>query len=106
MVGHGTTPLGDAFGIGSRDGLHAGVSGKAILAYLQESEIDCRLATPLPRLTPWTIVDPHELRLRIARISRHEYATSDGERIPGAGRTDRYAALLIRAAQRFAAGGA
>lgn len=97
-VEHGTTPLGYAFEIGSRDGLHAGASGKAILAYLQDAEIDRILAAPLPKLTEYTIVDPAELRLQVASIRRQGYATSDGERVPGAG--------LGAAAPVFGSGGA
>ena len=85
VVEHGTTPLGYAFEVGSRDGLHAGASGKAILAFLQDGRIDRILGQPLPKLTESTIVDPAELRRQVQVIRRQGYATSGGERVPGAG---------------------
>lgn len=85
IVERGTHPLGYDFEIGSRDGLHAGASGKAILAFLPNAEIDRILGAPLPRLTEFTITDPGKLRHQIEMIRKQGYATSGGERIPGAG---------------------
>lgn len=85
IVERGTHPLGYHFEIGSRDGLHAGASGKAILAFLPDDEIEQILSGPLPKLTEFTVVDPAELRREILEIREKGYSTSGGERIPGAG---------------------
>ena len=65
--------------------LHAGASSKAFLAFLPQEEIDVYLSEPLPKLTPITQTDPKVLRRELDHIRQVGYATSLGERQPGAG---------------------
>ena len=65
--------------------LHAGSSGKSILAFLPPHEIDALLAEPLESLTPRTITDPTVLREELATIRSRGFAVSDGERESYAG---------------------
>jgi len=81
LVEHGSHALGYDFEIGSRDGIHAGASGKPILAFLPDAEIERILRKPLPRLTKFTVVDPDKLRRQIRQIRKCGYATSRGERM-------------------------
>jgi DNA-binding IclR family transcriptional regulator len=85
LVERGPHVLGYDFDVGSRDGIHAGASGKPILAFLPDAEIDRFLRRKLPKMTEYTVVDPVQLRKQIAQIRKVGYATSKGERIPGAG---------------------
>jgi DNA-binding IclR family transcriptional regulator len=85
LVERGTHALGYDFDVGSRDGVHAGASGKPILAFLPDAEIERILRRKLPKLTEFTVVDPAELRKQIQQIRKQGYAVSHGERIPGAG---------------------
>ncbi len=65
--------------------LHAGASSKAFLAFLSQQEIDLYLSEPLPKLTPATQTDPDVLRRELDHIRAAGYASSLGERQPGAG---------------------
>lgn len=85
LVERGSHTLGYEFEVGVRDGLHAGASGKPILAFLPDGEIEKVLRMKLPKLTEYTVSDPAQLRKQIAQIRKQGYATSKGERIPGAG---------------------
>lgn len=85
IVEHGPQPLGYAFEIGSRDGIHAGASGTPIAAFLPDDEIEKMLQRPLNKLTEFTIIDPDALRRKFRQIRKNGYAMSRGERIPGAG---------------------
>ncbi len=85
IVERGPYPLGYDFEVGTRDGIYAGASGKPILAFLSDADIERMLRKPLPRLTENTDVDPDELRKQIRQIRKRGYATSHGERVPGAG---------------------
>ena len=53
---------------------HASAAGKAILAFLSPSELDVLLARPLEAMTPYTIVDPDELRAQLALIRERGWA--------------------------------
>jgi IclR family acetate operon transcriptional repressor len=64
--------------------LHAGASGRAILAYLPEETREALLAEPLERLTTETVVDPAALRLLLQRIRGSGVAVSRSERQEGA----------------------
>jgi IclR family acetate operon transcriptional repressor len=70
---------------GRRHALHAGASSRAILAFLTEDVCQAVIAPGLPRLTPATVCDPDELRSLLTDVRRRGYATSFGERQPGAG---------------------
>lgn len=71
--------------VGSRFPLHAGSSGKVILAYLAPRDRDEILAGNLPRLTPRTVVDADALRAELAEIRTSGIAMSRGERQADAG---------------------
>jgi DNA-binding IclR family transcriptional regulator len=66
--------------IGIKLAIHAGASGKAILAFLPENEIEEIIASGLERVTDQTVVDPNRLRTQLAEIRRKGYAISRGER--------------------------
>jgi DNA-binding IclR family transcriptional regulator len=85
VVERGPHLLDYNYEVGTRDGIHAGASGKAILAFLPDADIDRVLKSLLPRLTETTVVDPTELRRQIRQIRKRGYATSRGERIPESG---------------------
>ena len=70
--------------IGVRLPIHAGASGKAILAFLPEEEIEEIIASGLQGVTDHTVVDPDRLRKQLAEIRRKGYAVSHGERVPEA----------------------
>jgi DNA-binding IclR family transcriptional regulator len=65
--------------VGGRLPLHATGVGKVLLAYAPESFIGEVLAADLPRLTPYTIVDPEELRLALTEVRRLGYASTREE---------------------------
>ena len=71
--------------LGRRFPLHAGSSGKCMLAFLPAGQQDELLGTELARLTQHTIVDPAVLRVELAAIRERGYAVSGGERQPDAG---------------------
>jgi DNA-binding IclR family transcriptional regulator len=66
--------------LGRRFPLHAGSSGKCMLAFLPAAEQDHMLEGRLDTLTPDTIVDPAALRTELAEIRARGYAVSAGER--------------------------
>lgn len=61
--------------VGRRSPIHASASGKAILAFADEREIDRVLGQPLRQCTRTTVTDPDELRRQLVRVSRVGYAT-------------------------------
>ena len=69
-----------------RDAAHSTAVGKAILAFLPETQRASRLAAlaPLPAITPATIVDPQALDLDLAQTRERGYALEDEENTPGA----------------------
>ncbi|GAB2863388.1 IclR family transcriptional regulator [Actinocorallia aurea] len=66
--------------VGRRFPLHAGSSGKAILAFLPEDRRESVLAGPLEPLTERTVTDREALRAELAGIAREGVAMSIGER--------------------------
>ena len=71
--------------IGKPFPLHAGSSGKAFLAFLDEDERERYLAQPeLASLTPQTQTDPEALRSKLSEVAAKGYAVSFGERQLGA----------------------
>ncbi len=65
--------------------LHAGASSKAFLAFLQEGEVDEYLSRHrLSELTDKTITDAGKLRKELAAVRKRGFASSLGERQPGA----------------------
>lgn len=64
--------------------LHAGATGKAILANLPREDQERILAKPLARYTDGTQVDPEILRQELEQIRRQGYAITVGESNEGA----------------------
>lgn len=62
--------------------LHAGATGKVLLAHLPKEDQEWIIVQGLPRFTETTITDPEALRGELRRIRRRGYAESDGEVIP------------------------
>lgn len=73
-----SVPLGQSFP------LHAGASGRAMLAFLSADAREAVLRQPLPRLTPQTVTKPTELRALLEAVRAAGIAVSRGERQPGA----------------------
>ncbi|MEV5300381.1 IclR family transcriptional regulator [Amycolatopsis methanolica] len=71
--------------IGRRFPLHAGSSGKVILAFLPEDRQESVLRRTLEPLTDKTITDVDALRTALAETAREGVAVSLGERQAGAG---------------------
>lgn len=71
--------------LGRRFPLHAGSSGKCMLAALPEPSRAAIFTEPLAALTPNTVTDPDRIRSELAEIARRGYATSGGERQADAG---------------------
>lgn len=70
-------------GIGRRLPLHAGASGRAILAFLATDEIDWYLDRPLERVGPNTVTEPAVLRQRLLEDRKRGYAFSHEESVVG-----------------------
>jgi IclR family acetate operon transcriptional repressor len=71
--------------IGRRFPLHAGSSGKCMLAFFAEYRREEVLAGDLTAVTEHTVVNANELRAELAEIRHRGYAWSQGERQVGAG---------------------
>ena len=71
--------------LGRRHPLHAGASGRAILAFLPREVIEQVIGSGLPTLTPTTIQSSSRLRRELALVRERGYAISRGERQHGAG---------------------
>lgn len=65
--------------VGRRLPLHCGAVGKAVLAWLPEVRREAYIASGLQGRTPFTIVDPDELRAELQTIRDRGYAVSDQE---------------------------
>lgn len=70
--------------IGTRLPMHAGASGKVILAFLPEHEIEEIIASGLEPITDHTVSDPVELKRQLEEIRQKGWAISHGERTPEA----------------------
>jgi DNA-binding IclR family transcriptional regulator len=71
--------------LGRRFPLHAGSSGKCVLAFLPEGRREEILTAELAALTGSTLTDPDALRTELAGIRGIGYASSQGERQADAG---------------------
>ncbi|MGD1996627.1 MAG: IclR family transcriptional regulator [Anaerolineae bacterium] len=60
--------------VGRRTPLHASSTGKVLLAYLPDEELDALLEGPLPRYTEHTITHAAVLREQLAVVRRRGYA--------------------------------
>ncbi|MEJ8278055.1 IclR family transcriptional regulator [Pseudonocardia spirodelae] len=81
----GTHEITMSVELGRRFPLHAGSSGKCMLAHSDPAEVERLLEGELTALTPATPTDPHALRAELERIRARGYATSAGERQGDAG---------------------
>lgn len=81
----GTHEITMSVELGRRFPLHAGSSGKCMLAHSDPDEVDRLLAGELVALTTSTPTDPAELRAELDRIRERGYAASAGERQADAG---------------------
>jgi DNA-binding IclR family transcriptional regulator len=70
--------------VGRRFPLHAGSSGRAILAFLPAAERARIISAGLEAMTPNTVVDPESLDAVLVSVRELGVARSDGERQPGA----------------------
>ncbi|HXM57835.1 MAG TPA: IclR family transcriptional regulator, partial [Candidatus Dormibacteraeota bacterium] len=64
--------------------LHAGASGRAILAFMPTDAREALLTEPLERLSPRTVVEPAELRPLLDHVRETGIAFSRSERQEGA----------------------
>jgi DNA-binding IclR family transcriptional regulator len=81
----GTHEITMSVELGRRFPLHAGSSGKCILAHAPADELDQLVTAALPALTSATITDPDVLRAELDGIRDRGYAASAGERQADAG---------------------
>jgi DNA-binding IclR family transcriptional regulator len=51
--------------------------GRVLVAHAEQHVVNGVLAAPVPRLTPYTVVDPTELRRELAKVRRAGYAITD-----------------------------
>jgi DNA-binding IclR family transcriptional regulator len=65
--------------VGRRMCLHCTASGKALIAYQPQEQIDQMLQGQLERFTPHTITDPHLLKQDLARVRERGYAIAQEE---------------------------
>jgi DNA-binding IclR family transcriptional regulator len=70
----GTRSIVSVSWVGKRTALHTTSTGKVLLAFMDDAELDRRLGTRLERATRHTIVDGDELRSQLAEIRRRGYA--------------------------------
>lgn len=68
--------------IGARFPLHAGASGKTLLAYAKKEDISHYLSSYLEKFTDQTIISPDMLESELRTIREKGYAEDHGERFP------------------------
>lgn len=69
--------------VGRRMPLHSTSSGKALLAFLPEEQVESWVATGLPRFTAKTIVSWPRLKQELKKIRESGFALDDEENTPG-----------------------
>ncbi|HEY1689113.1 MAG TPA: IclR family transcriptional regulator [Solirubrobacteraceae bacterium] len=72
---------------GSKAPLHVGAAGQALIAFLDEVELEQVLASlprPLEAITDDTVTDLPTLREKLMEVRERGYAISSGERVSGA----------------------
>lgn len=80
-----TDPLRYAIELNTWVPIHAGASGRSIMAFLPESEREeLIMAGPLAPVTERTILDAADLRVALDTVRAQGYVISHGERILGA----------------------
>lgn len=70
--------------VGSRGPLHAGASGKVLLAFSSPELLNEVLKEPLKKFTPFTLTTRSALRDEMGKILKNRYSTSIEELDPGA----------------------
>ena len=78
--GHGLQP---SIRVGQVVPLHVGSSGRVLLSYMTEEEVDKILDNHLSAFTPNTIIDKNTLKEQLAEIRRNGYAVGFEEKIIG-----------------------
>lgn len=73
------TPAGAPRDMGMRLPLHATSTGKLLLAYRPEAEVEKYLQTPLPALPAQTMTEPAQLREALSQIRQQGYAVASEE---------------------------
>ncbi len=80
----GTHALRVSYELGETYPLHAGATGKAILAHLDPAELEAVIGdVGLPRFTATTITSEGRLKKELAKIRACGYAESEGESLAG-----------------------
>lgn len=80
----GTHSVRSAAKLGIRKPMHCTSQGKAVLAFLPRDEADKLLNhEELTRFTPYTIIDPAQLRAHLSIVRQRGYAVEDEEIIVG-----------------------
>lgn len=74
-----TNAVGLQLKLRTRVPLHASATGKILLAYASEAEIDDVLSRPLTAFTPHTVTDPQTQREDLAEVARQGYAVMRDE---------------------------
>jgi DNA-binding IclR family transcriptional regulator len=77
-------PLQYVIEVGRWHPLHAGASGKAILAFQPDAVLDRALDHKLSAITPMTPTDALQVRRQLTEIRKNGYCLSEGERLEGA----------------------
>lgn len=84
-VEDGPHSLGYVIEVGEVKPLHAGASGKTLLACLAEQELDTVLARmPLLQVTPNTVTNTARLKEELAVVRNQGFCMTHGERVTGA----------------------
>lgn len=65
--------------IGTRTSAYSTANGKAILAFLPESEVDRIIARGLHPITPHTVISPAALKAQLQQVRERHYAFDDRE---------------------------
>jgi DNA-binding IclR family transcriptional regulator len=79
-------PLRYVSGVGTSAPIHVGSAGKVLLAFLPLAEQRVILSElPLQAVSPTSITDPVLLQKELAQVKKQGWASSFGERVPGAG---------------------
>jgi DNA-binding IclR family transcriptional regulator len=81
LAGHASVPVVSS--IGSRLPLHSTGVGKVLLAHAP-GDVQQRVLSDLPRITPYTITQPGLLRRQLGRVQRDGYAVTTEEMSLGA----------------------
>lgn len=80
----GLYPVRNVVEVGSRKPLYSGAGSKVLLAFSSDSaRLDRVIQAGLEPFTPYTIKEPHELRLELERIRTRGYCVAAEEHILG-----------------------